>query len=294
MRLWFILFFCLCLVACGRMTRMHNNDNSPESVDDKSETTSANTGEEYIDGDSNVSTVLVGGYYRLLEIIPHVNKQRYCTFSGFFYWFFASEPFYAIGLAYKARKIPDDESQLLRVQHEEDGSHIFYHPDFSVSDDVLVNRFDKIDIVSNADFNDIPAGQSLASKFEFFSTSAWPIFRKDPDMICTEGSGHYNKVISSYLDTDFGKKFHNYPFNDFFKPVHKDISELTSDDLYLLSAELHAQNRMSACLVAKEVPEIKEHIFTISYYEGDKVWSVDIPAVFEPYIPEAYREKYGL
>ena len=274
---------------------MHNNDNSPESVDDKSETTSANTGEECIaDGDSNVSTVLVGGYYRLLEIIPHVNKQRYCTFSGFFYWFFASEPFYAIGLAYKARKIPDDESQLLRVQHEEDGSHIFYHPDFSVSDDVLVNRFDKIDIVSNADFNDIPAGQSLASKFEFFSTSAWPIFRKDPDMICTEGSGHYNKVISSYLDTDFGKKFHNYPFNDFFKPVHKDISELTSDDLYLLSAELHAQNRMSACLVAKEVPEIKEHIFTISYYEGDKVWSVDIPAVFEPYIPEAYREKYGL
>ena len=235
----------------------------------------------YIQPGSGYSSYFVDMYLRLRSLKPNIERYQLYGYNGFFYCFFAKEPRYIICLTYEYEQLSYAEKSILRYKLGEGEQRKFYHPD-DLPTSALVNKFDKIDIVSNSDFNEIPAGESLASKFEFFSSTAWPIFQAN------------DNAEIRIKDTDFHKIFEYYPFNYLFEPIHKDVSNLTPDDLYLLYSFVGDREHMSACLMAKEVPEIKEHIFTISYYEGDKVWSVDIPAVFEPYIPEAYREQYGL
>ena len=268
MKFYFIaLVSCICLISCGKVSKLSDEYVNTQEITKENVVVDSNN-EDYGYGQNWYRSYLVDTYVRLLHIEPHIVRQRHYTSVGFFYYFWLSEPVYAIRITYKLKRIPDSEQIILKHKTGEDGARRFEHYNSEGPTDALAHKFDRIDIISNTNFNGIPAGESLASKFDFYSSSAWPAIQ----------AGRSENVGGG---TDFAKQFGFYPFCSMYTPLHKSLDKVIPEDLYLLDAHL-------AVFVAKEVPEIKEHIFTISYYEGDKVWSVDIPAVFEPYIPEAY------
>ncbi len=89
---------------------------------------------------------------------------------------------------------------------------------------VLCNEFERIDVVSDKDFNDIPAGSSLGSVVEFFAVSAKPFidsgynpsygwsdnapvvyYRNGERIMCgTVGEGGFSPVYG--VLSDFGRK----------------------------------------------------------------------------------------
>lgn len=275
MKFYFIaLVSCICLVACGGNTKIYNDNKEPAQAE--------------IDKQNSATPTLVNGggplvwnYYRLVSLAGYKERgERWSSSLGFYYRPDAKR--YIIGIGYEARRLSEYEIKEVWAKNGENGVRKLNSFDGGWSENALINKIEKIEIVSNANFNEIPAGQSLASKFEFFSGSAWPILQSAEENV---------QVYAGR--TDFGKLFGFYPFCTSFEPIHKDISDLKADDLIYLFIFVGQPMHMSACWMAKEVPEIKEHVFTISYFEGDKVWSVDIPAVFEPIGQKEYREKFG-
>lgn len=117
-------------------------------------------------------------------------------------------------------------------------------------DRAVVNNFTSIDIISSAQFGQIPAGESLASKVVFYGATIKPYLDSGYTTL-----GNWS-VWGDYLEDGW------FGSNDCYEewtPIVKKISEMTSDDLQLLgyrtpTIEIHFT----------EVPEVKKHTFTVT------------------------------
>lgn len=123
------------------------------------------------------------------------------------------------------------------------------------------NLFTSIDITSSVDFGDIKAGESLSDIVVFRGASAKTYI--DNGYLFPSASEY------RYAEKEMMEELGNRPW-DFthslhggFYPCVKRLSELTSEDLTLLSC-----NFMSIRFV--EVPDIKEHTLTIVFRTQDK------------------------
>lgn len=135
-------------------------------------------------------------------------------------------------------------------------------------DRAVVNNFTSIDIISSAQFGQIPAGESLASKVVFYGATIKPYLDSGYTTL-----GNWSVWGDYPEDGWFGS-------NDCYEewtPIVKKISEMTSDDLQLLgyrtpTIELHFT----------EVPEVKEHTFTVTITDtiGRKI-TASVDYVFE-------------
>lgn len=130
------------------------------------------------------------------------------------------------------------------------------------------NMFTSVDMVSSADFGDIKAGESLADIVMFRGATARPYIE--------HGYSNFGYVDEWSYDgemmNELGNSMHFIIANE-FQPVLKRLSELTPDDLALLSC-----NFMSIRFL--EVPEIKEHTLTIIFREGNREVRGVIDVVF--------------
>lgn len=125
------------------------------------------------------------------------------------------------------------------------------------------NCFDKIEIVSNTDFNGIAAGGSLSAvvKFVALSPCKW-LF-----------SGCESCYDWANIPDDYTKCKYVIPEGKVrlaLYPVDKLVSELTADDLVLLMYRPGGYFGF----VFLESPENKDHIITITFFEKDKNYSV--------------------
>lgn len=205
----------------------------------------------------------VNSYFRLESIQPYN--------EGFFKIVNPSgEVFYTIQLDYSVKRLSDEEKMNFYHVTGEDKCN-FAQYDYKGPTRALAHMIDCIDITSNAAFNGLAPGESLRSKFSFLSASAWPVIKK----------GKSERISDSEMKaTDYFKIFNTYIFDDTYAPVQGLLTELGPEDLSLLECE-GANGYRQAVFVAREIPEIKTHIFTIKFTEGEKIWSVDIPAIFE-------------
>lgn len=127
------------------------------------------------------------------------------------------------------------------------------------------NMFTSVDMVSSADFGDIKAGESLADIVMFRGATARPYIEHG-----YSDFGYYEKW--DYMRKELGNSMY-YDINTEFQPVLKRLSELTPDDLALLSVRF-----MSIRFL--ELPEIKEHTLTIIFREGEEEICGQIDVVF--------------
>ena len=134
----------------------------------------------------------------------------------------------------------------------------------------FANEFNSIEITSSADFGDIKAGGSLANIVMFRGATAKTYIEhgyRFPDNEEYELAFDNLKAEIGYNYVDFSTLCYG------FYPICKCMSELTSDDLTLLSC-----NFMSIRFM--EVPEIKEHTLTITFRTKDKEVSSQIDVRF--------------
>lgn len=129
------------------------------------------------------------------------------------------------------------------------------------------NMFTSVDIISSADFNDIKAGESLADIVMFRGATAKPFIESG------YVSGPHWWEYDGEMMQELGHHGIDYWIDTNFYPILKPLSELTPEDLTLLSA-----NFMSIRFM--EVPEIKEHTLTIIFREGDNEVRGEIDVVF--------------
>ena len=71
--------------------------------------------------------------------------------------------------------------------------------------------------------------------------------------------------------------FNPIPTIDSYSPVTTLLDELSEESLYMISGG----GRYPTLFMFTELPRIQQHVFTITYYDGENSWSVDIPADFE-------------
>lgn len=130
------------------------------------------------------------------------------------------------------------------------------------------NMFTSVDMVSSADFNDIKAGESLADKVIFRGATAKPYIE--------HGYSSFGYVDEWDADSEMMKELgdsKHFHIRKEFQPVLKRLSELTPEDLALLSVRFMS-------IRFSEVPEIKEHTLTIIFREGEKEIRGQIDVVF--------------
>ncbi|MBQ6763393.1 MAG: hypothetical protein IJP49_11645 [Bacteroidales bacterium] len=179
---------------------------------------------------------------------------------------------YVLMIEYDIRLLDDFEEKKFReTTGEKEGR--FMHWDVDPGGYILCNRFSGVSITSSADFNDIPAGESLSSKIMFFSWSVWPSIQAGKDL---KERGGEKDLYSKYFYFNPIPRCHSY------SPVNKLLDDLDEGDLFYLGADNYLISRdvCPALFMFTEIPEVKQHVFTVTYYEGDQSWSVDIPAEF--------------
>lgn len=113
------------------------------------------------------------------------------------------------------------------------------------------NRIVSMDIVSSAQFNDIPAGESLASKTMLLTSTLLPYIESN-----YKDEGDWSDEIRKQFSFYTYKVWYHKP-KDLFHPIVTLLSELKPDDMMLLCDHSN-QIRFT------EVPEVKEHTFTIT------------------------------
>lgn len=172
---------------------------------------------------------------------------------------------YVLMVDYDCEELKDSDEKLFRDSTgEREG--LFLHSDAFPGHRILSHWIDKIIITSNADFNDIPAGKSISSKVMIFTWSAWPSIKAKKDIGQEE---------------DLYNAFYNYFYTNpkpgcpAYSSLTKSMVDLSEDDLYLLGS-----GKYPVLFMFTELPEIKQHLFTITYYEGENSWSLDIAADF--------------
>lgn len=171
---------------------------------------------------------------------------------------------YVLMIDYDTKRLSDNEEKAFReTTGERNGKYLDHDADGWGL--ILCNRLDGITITSTADFNDIPAGSSLASKIMLFTWSVWPSVKAGKDV------GHQNSDL-------YCQYFYN-PIPDFpsYSYMSKQLDLLAQDDLFLISAA----DRAPVLFMFTERPEIKQHVFYITFTEGEKTWSLQIPADFD-------------
>ena len=129
---------------------------------------------------------------------------------------------------------------------------------------VSMNDFIKIDVTSDRDFNNIPAGASLATKVRLIAVSP-------KKWLMSGGARTYSwdQMPSDY--TKFGNRHFQIP--ELF-PVNGLLSEITPEDLKLLIVS-------HICFYFIETPAIKEHKITVTFYEKEKSISSSVQYVFQ-------------
>jgi len=130
------------------------------------------------------------------------------------------------------------------------------------------NAFTGIDVVSDSEYNDIPAGGSLGSKVRIVSLSPykWLLSRSTLTY-------DWSDIPEDYCTVDSrGCKYNAlYPWEF---PVNKYLADVTENDLVLLKAE-------ELYLLFTETPSIKEQTITVTFREGDVSHSASVSVVFK-------------
>lgn len=179
---------------------------------------------------------------------------------------------YTLMVEYDFQLLNDFEEKKFReTTGEKEGRFMYW--DVDPGGYILCNRFSSIRITSTADFNEIPAGESLSSKIMLFTWSVWPSIQAGKDLKERDGE---KDLYSRYFYFNPIPKCHSY------SPVNKLLDDLDEGDLFYLGAD-NSHIRPEVCpalFMFTEIPEVKQHVFTVTYFEGDLTWSVDIPADF--------------
>lgn len=174
---------------------------------------------------------------------------------------FSSIPTYnVIGLGFKTRSVGDHYYQDLYDDYHYNKSRDSYT--------AFVNLFDRLEITSDNVFNGIPAGDDLGEMFWILAESPYKWLK--------------SKAQEEY---DWSQPMPEIPFSDsnirkamlyeepWFHPIIKKVSELSKEDLYLLSGWIH--------LVPVEQPELKDHNLTIKLFEGSVCMECTVFVSFE-------------
>jgi len=114
-------------------------------------------------------------------------------------------------------------------------------------------------VTSDRDFNNIPAGASLATKVRYIAYSPYKWLTSG----CSQ-TYSWDQMPSDY--TKFGNRHFQIP--ELF-PVNGLLSEITPEDLKLLIVS-------HICFYFIETPAIKEHKITVTFYEKEKSISSSI------------------
>lgn len=126
------------------------------------------------------------------------------------------------------------------------------------------NRFDSLDIISNSDFNDIKAGETLTEKVIYRSATAKPFI--DSEYLI---GGEWTQEVLNELEFVGTEYWPDLGFH----PVIKKLSDLTSDELLLPAFGFMSLRFM-------ESPTIKEHTLTVVFREGTKEIKGQLDIVF--------------
>ena len=123
-----------------------------------------------------------------------------------------------------------------------------------------VNTFTGVDIISDTEFNGIAAGESIASKVMLFALSPYK-------WLSSKQSFYYdwnncpidvNMILGDEREYEYSTELIPQ-----IHPVFKYISDIDASDLRYLNADY-------VFLYFPEVPEQKEHTFTLVFKEGEK------------------------
>lgn len=142
--------------------------------------------------------------------------------------------------------------------------------------DSFVNLFDSIDIVSNADFNSIEAGSSLAEVVVYRNASALYFIESG----YTYGTYHWD-FYPIPVDDEYAEELlsNNYQprisvVDNGFLPIIKPLCEVEARDLWLAAPDFLS-------LRFTTTPTIKNHRFTLTITEGKKQYQASIDYSFE-------------
>ncbi len=130
----------------------------------------------------------------------------------------------------------------------------------------LINEFHKIEIVSDTEFNGVPAGESIADKVIIFAVTPYPWLKS--------GSAVTYAWNESMVEHSFFCRLGPWFTLPQMYLVNKKVSSLTEDDLQLLCPE-HIYFRFI------EKPEIKTHNITMRFIEKEKSLESSVEVIFE-------------
>lgn len=124
------------------------------------------------------------------------------------------------------------------------------------------NRFTSIEVTSNQTYNDIPAGEDISSKFTFLAGAILPSIENQ--------WGEYGSIEDVVPEAiSWTTRYLAIPCY----PLFGTLTEIKPDSLYLLEA-------IRMFLFFKEIPEQKEHTFTVTFKEADFQFSNSITVNF--------------
>lgn len=157
-----------------------------------------------------------------------------------------------------------EKAPLLEMRQRYDDTHFnsYIHQPGRYA--VFANDFTSVDLVSDADFNDIEAGQSLGGVVRLHALS--------PYRWLSSGS----KVTfdwEHFFDDSFWPDRGVLPIGQLY-PVNAFLKDLTPDDLKLLLLNY-------TLLYFCELPAIKTHTLTLTFYEKDTTISSSTRVVFQ-------------
>lgn len=170
-------------------------------------------------------------------------------------------------VTFDTKKVDEDQVAAWRKM-EKEGS--FLQSDAFPPVAVLLHSFQRIEIVSDQPFAEIAPGNTIGKYVRFYASSALPCLEAKDDSRC------FDNVRKRGETVDYCSSFINYPFHERIAPVSALVSELKETDLSLLGT----MNMVDVVFAFEMIPEIKEHVFTITFYEDTSSWRMDVPVVF--------------
>ena len=142
-----------------------------------------------------------------------------------------------------------------------------------------LNHFIKLTIVSDSDYNDIPAGSPLDAIIRVYGSTAYPVFKDlhcQADFYDQELKGTWEGYDKSLYINNKDDEVMFFLCNFFERSYYwydKMVSELQPDDLFLLDRIM--------LLRITEKPSIKKHKLTITLEEeGGKTFSTSVDVEF--------------
>lgn len=181
------------------------------------------------------------------------------TFKGYFYDIYN-------GIVVQGDSLQlEDHSENVRKY----GDTVFNKPRFVEIEEnlVFVNEFTGINVTSNSDFNEIKAGLPLNSKIRLVALS--PI-----KWLKSKGKLTFN--WNSAVLPDYAM-FRKGIVRDQFFPVNKYLTDVTKEDLTLLSPA----RQYGIFLLFTEHPAIKDQVLTVYFNETNGVIKASYDAKFK-------------